>query len=116
MDEIYGKLEEVDLVILASPSYFSNVTARMKNFMDRCNPYWFSKKLKRKKAFILGVGGGIDKSVKETMEIFRTFLRILEMEEVGSYYTKADKINELEGNQKVIKEMESIGEGLVSGN
>ena len=112
MDEIYGKIEEADLIILASPSYFSNVTARMKNFMDRCNPYWFSKKLKGKKAFILGVGGGIDKSVKEMMDIFRTFLRILEMEEVGSYYTKADKINELKGNQKVIKEMEDIGASL----
>jgi multimeric flavodoxin WrbA len=112
MAGIYKKLEEADLIILASPSYFSNVSARMKNFMDRCNPYWFNKKLKGKKAFLLGVGGAVDKSVKELIGIMKTFVRILGMEEIGSYYTKADKKGELEGNQKVIKELGDIGKEI----
>jgi len=112
MPEIYPKLENTDILILASPSYFSNVTARMKKFMDRCNPYWFSKKLNGKKAFLLGVGGSGDKSIKEMLDRMRTFIRILGIEDIGSYYAIADKINELKENQKVIKELQSIGKKL----
>ena len=108
MTEIYKKLEQADIIILASPSYFSNVSARMKNFMDRCNPYWFNKKLKGKKAFLIGVGGGEDKSVKEMLNTMKTFIRILEIKDIGSYYTKADKIGEA-NNSKVIKELKEIG-------
>ena len=110
MPEIYAKLEQADIIILASPAYFSNVTARMKNFMDRCNPYWFNKKLKGKKAFLIGVGGN-EKSVKEMLGIMRTFLRILEIKEMGSYHTVADKIGEAR-NPKVIKELQDIASKL----
>jgi len=108
MAEINNKLEQADIIILASPSYFSNVSARMKNFMDRCNPYWFNKKLKGKKAFLLGVGGGEDRSVKEMLNTMKTFIKILEIKEIGSYYTKADKVGEAD-NSKVIKELKEIG-------
>jgi len=108
MVEIYKKLEQADILILASPSYFGNVSARMKNFMDRCNPYWFSKKLKAKKAFLIGTGG-LEKSAKEMLKIMETFLRILEIEHIGSYYAVADKAGELNNNQKVIKELKDIG-------
>jgi multimeric flavodoxin WrbA len=102
-------LELADIIILASPSYFSNVTALMKNFMDRCNPYWFNKKLKGKKAFLIGVGGSGDKSINEMLSIMRTFIRILGIDEIGSYYAKADKAGELEKNSKVIKELRELG-------
>ena len=108
MFDIYPKLEQADIIILASPSYFSNVSARMKNFMDRCNPYWFNKKLKGKKAFLIGVGGSGDKSIKEMLDRMKTFIRILEIEDIGSYYTKADKVGEA-NNSKVIKELKEIG-------
>lgn len=108
MIDIYKKLEQADIIILASPSYFSNVSARMKNFMDRCNPYWFNKKLKGKKSFLIGVGGSGDKSIKEMLDRMRTFIRILGIEELGSYYTKADKIGEA-NNSKVIKEIKEMG-------
>jgi len=36
--------------------YFSNVSARMKNLMDRCNPYYFNQKLKGKYMVVVGVG------------------------------------------------------------
>lgn len=35
MTKIMEALKEADGIILASPNYFANVTARMKNFMDR---------------------------------------------------------------------------------
>lgn len=111
MPEIYKKLEQADIIILASPTYFSNVSARMKNFMDRCNLYWFSKKLKGKKAFLLGVGGN-EESVKYMLKIMEKFIEILEIKHIGSYYGVADKAGEIKKNQKVIKELRDLGSKL----
>ena len=113
MPEIYKKLENADIVILASPCYFFNVTARMKNFMDRCNPYYFNKKLKGKKFFLLSVGG-YEPSIKETIKVMESFLKGIYGVKIGSYHAVADKIGELKGNQKVIKELESIGKEIIN--
>lgn len=56
MDEIYPLLEEADVIVFGSPIYFSNVSARIKNLMDRCNPYFFNGKLKGKYMVVVGVG------------------------------------------------------------
>ena len=112
MHGIYEKLEKADIIILASPCYFSNVTARMKNFIDRCNPYYFNKKLKGKKFFLLSVGG-YKPSIKEAIRCMRNFIKNIYAEETGSYYAVADKISELKNNQKVIKELQNIGKGLI---
>jgi multimeric flavodoxin WrbA len=53
---MYEKIEKSDLIILGSPVYFSNVTARMKNFMDRLNCEYFNGKLHGKRVVVVGVG------------------------------------------------------------
>lgn len=108
MPEIYKKLEEADVLILATPTYFSNVSARMKNFMDRCNPYWFSKKLKGKKAFLIGTGGD-GESIKDMLKIMKKFIKILEIKEIDSYSAVAEKAGEVKENPKVIKELKNLG-------
>lgn len=108
MLNIYPKLEQADVIILASPSYFSNVTARMKNFMDRCNPYYYNKKLKGKKFFLLSVGG-YEPSIKEAIKCMKNFLKGVYGECIGEYYAVADKAGELQKNQKVIQELKKIG-------
>lgn len=57
MQEIYQKLIDADAIILGSPTYFDNVSGIMKNFMDRCLPFYFSKKLKNKKVGLVSVAG-----------------------------------------------------------
>jgi len=112
MLEIYRELENADVVIFASPTYFSNVTALMKKLMDRCNPYYFDKKLKDKPFFLLSAGG-YDASIKNALECMRNFLKGIHAKEIGSYYAIADKIGDLEKNSKVIKELEDLGAKLV---
>ena len=111
MPEIYTKLEEADIVILASPCYFFNVTARMKNFMDRCNPYFFSKKLKGKKFFLISVGGH-EPSLKGSIRAMNNFLKGIGGKFIGSYSAVADKAGEIKKNTKVIKELKDIGKRL----
>ncbi len=112
MQEIYEKLENADIVLLASPCYFSNVTALMKNFIDRCNPYYFNKKLKGKKFFLLSVGG-YKPSIKDAIKAMENFLKGIYGVSIGSYYAKADKIGELKENKEVIKRLRDIGKKLL---
>jgi len=57
MKEIRKKLAEANFIIFSSPTYFHNVSGLMKNFMDRCLPFYFSRKLEGKKAILLTAGG-----------------------------------------------------------
>ncbi len=56
MQLLYPKLLKADSIVLGSPIHFDNVSDIMKNFMDRCLPFYFSQELKGKKAIILTVG------------------------------------------------------------
>jgi multimeric flavodoxin WrbA len=56
MQELYGKLLKADVIVLACPTYFANVTILMKAFMDRCLPLYLSEKLKGRKVALLAGG------------------------------------------------------------
>ncbi|MBU1004820.1 MAG: flavodoxin family protein [Nanoarchaeota archaeon] len=111
MLKIYPKLEDADIILLSSPCYFFNVTARMKNFMDRCNPYYYSKKLKGKKFFLLSVGG-CKPPIKYAIAAMERFVKGVHGKSIGSYSAVADKIGELETNQKVISDLRNLGKKL----
>lgn len=57
MQPLYQKLIAADIIALGSPTYFDNVTGIMKNFMDRCLPFYFSKRLATKKIVLLTSAG-----------------------------------------------------------
>ncbi len=49
MQELYGKLDRAERVIIGSPIYFYGVTAQTKGFIDRCQALWCRKYLLRKR-------------------------------------------------------------------
>jgi multimeric flavodoxin WrbA len=57
MQALHAKLVEADAIVLGSPTHFDNVTGIMKNFMDRCLPFYFSRKLEGKRVVLVAVGG-----------------------------------------------------------
>ena len=54
MNDLYEKLRDADIVLLASPDYFGTVSARMKNFMDRTRPFHMVENVLRGK-----IGGAL---------------------------------------------------------
>ncbi|KPU44194.1 iron-sulfur flavoprotein [Oxobacter pfennigii] len=48
MTEIYSKLKAADIIVLASPIYFGNVTAITKSLIDRCQAFWSCKYIAKK--------------------------------------------------------------------
>lgn len=64
MQPLYKKLEEADVIILASPVYFYGVTAQMKAFIDRAQLFYVRKfvlhyRSKKRKGAFLSVGARI---------------------------------------------------------
>ncbi len=85
MQQIYPAVRKADRVILASPIYFSGLSAQAKIMIDRCQPFWCEKyihnmpiegKVHRKGLLIL-VGGmkrqiGADCSAATATAFFRS--------------------------------------------
>lgn len=117
MAAIYDKLEKTDIIILGSPTYFHNVSGSMKNFMDRCLPFYFSRELEGKKAVLLASGNFDDqlefdgsgkckwhneevKSVKRCLKSMEYFCEILGLEVFGNIYALHDNWKEKETELK----------------
>lgn len=51
MQIIYGKVEEADAIILASPIFFGSLSAQTKMMIDRFQCVWRAKNISRKQVF-----------------------------------------------------------------
>lgn len=133
MKELYEKLVAADIVVLGSPTYFDNVSALMKIFIDRCLPLYLSEKLKGKKTALVSVGNfregeanfldnwnpneaikdpalkkEMEDSVRNCINNLKNFCRIMGLGVVGSVFA----INSDPESKK--KELIKLGKKLVS--
>ena len=80
MQGLYEKMLEADGIILASPNYFANVTARMKCFMDRTRPlHMTANALKGKVGGIIATTGLSNCGGEETVSTMQRWFQIHEM-------------------------------------
>ncbi len=80
MDELKEKMIAADGIILGSPDYFSNVTARMKNFFDRTRPlHMTSNQLKGKVGGYLTIAGLNNCGAEATNNVMENFFATHEM-------------------------------------
>ncbi len=127
MQSLYQKLIEADIILLGSPTYFDNVSGIMKNFMDRCLPFYFSEKLKDKKVVVLAVGGfknlvdlnknGVCAWCEKEDACSRTVLRCIDSLKFFSKHMGLNVVGEahaIHGDPAIIKsELIKIGKSLV---
>ena len=80
MAELKEKMLAADAIILGSPDYFSNVTARMKNFMDRTRPmHMVANALKGKVAGCVCMCGLDHCGAEQTVETMERWMTVHEM-------------------------------------
>ena len=89
----YSLVKKADVVVLASPVFFYNVTAQAKVFIDRCQMFWGRKyKLKlrdpdgySRQGFLLSVGASGGKRLFEGVELtVKYFFDAISADYVGS--------------------------------
>lgn len=101
MQEIYGKLQEADIIVLGTPNYYDNVSGLVKDFIDRQNPFYKTNKIKGKKFITIVVGGGKIKNSKLVgKQALKNFSDLQELKSIGSYYFQALHLKEIENNPK----------------
>ncbi|MEI6498335.1 MAG: flavodoxin family protein [bacterium] len=89
ISRLFIKMRLAEIIILASPTYFDNVTGIMKNFFDRCLGLYWSKKLEGKKVILLTIAGGHRSESAErcldAMEYWSKLMKMQVIEKIGAF-------------------------------
>ena len=123
-DEIYPLLWEAELVVVATPIFFYNMTAQLKAVVDRCQMFWARKyKLKLKdpgasmrRGFLLAVGATKGKNLFEGLNLTTQYF----FDAIGAKFEDSLTYRGIEGpkdmarHPKVIEEVEQAVESLLT--
>ncbi|MDD4332522.1 MAG: flavodoxin family protein [Patescibacteria group bacterium] len=108
MNQVLDKMAEADILILGTPNYFDNVSGLMKNFIDRCHPFYREELLRGKKVFLVYVGGGEKQGTTKYLNLaFFGFVKYLKLKLIGVCSFQALKAGELK-SENIAKEIEKI--------
>lgn len=114
MQDLYPKLKEADVVVIASPIYWFNMSAQTKTVIDRCYAVGVGERniLKGKRfAFLLSYADA-DPFVSGAVNALRSFGDIcnyLGAEIAGMVYGSAGDPGEIEQNQALMEEAYQLG-------
>jgi multimeric flavodoxin WrbA len=128
MSQIYEAIRKADRVILASPIFFSALSAQTKAMVDRCQAFWCEKYLLKKpipegpdkrKGLLLLVGGmkgkigkaGLECAGKTATAFFRT-ISVSEHQTLG--YSEIDAKGEILKHPAALRETYEAGKKLAS--
>lgn len=123
MDNIYPKLMEADIIIIASPMFFYSITAQLKALIDRCQAIWARKTLlkqspanKNRKGAFIGVGATKGARLFEgSILIMKYFFKDLDVEYAGELLVRGiDKRGEIKDNPQALSDAFKLGQQLAS--
>jgi multimeric flavodoxin WrbA len=122
--EIYGLLRQAEVVVLASPIFFYNMTSQLKALVDRCQTFWARKyRLKlsdplkhTRRGVMLGVGATRGKNLFEGMQLTaKYFFDAIDARYEGSLvYRGIEGAKDLSNHPTVREEVEQTVEELMA--
>ena len=127
MQKIYPLLEESDVIVLASPIYFYNVSAYAKAMIDRCQAFWARRYvLKQKvgagkdkrKGFFISTGGSRGKKLFDgAIMTMKYFYDALDVKYAGELVFRGiENIEDLKDHPTALKEAYEEGKAIVLEN
>lgn len=119
MQDLYPKLLQSPVWVIASPVYWFNMSAQTKIFMDRCFalPTYAKDAFKGKRIAIVMTYGDKDPFASGCVNALRSFqdaYRYVGAEIVGMVYGSALNAGDIRTNEEVMKEAEALGRRLVN--
>ena len=121
--EIYPLIRQAEVVVLATPIFFFNMTAQLKAVVDRCQLFWARKyKLnltdpakKTKRGFLLSVGASKGKSLFEGLELTaKYFFDAIDAGFEGSLtYREIEGPKDMAKHPKVLADIENAAAELI---
>lgn len=100
MDILLGKVMDAEIVVLATPNYFYNVSSLTKNFIDKTFPCYFNKTLRGKKFIYIYTGNDSEANIKKYLDnSMYGFTICHELNVLGTYAFSCDGIGEFSNPQ-----------------
>ena len=121
MQEIYRVLIEADFIAVASPVFFTSVTAYLKAMIDRCQKFWVLKYEHNKKIikktrggiFISTSGSGSADIFNCPIKVIRSFFDVLFVDYLKDFtFNNIDKRGEILNNKKAISALYEFGKNM----
>ena len=112
--EIYPLIRQAEIVVLATPIFFFNMTAQLKAVVDRCQLFWARKyKLKlsdpakkTKRGFLLSVGASKGKSLFEGLHLTAKYF----FDAIDAGFEGSLTYREIEGPKDMAKHPEVLAD------
>ncbi len=124
LQELFRKVEEADVLALASPIFFGSLSAQAKMMIDRFQCHWRAEEIlkldlkqKRKKGVFLCVeASGRDEFLRNAKAIVKNFFATVNAEYAGEVFCKGvDEKKAILNRPEVLQEAESLGQALSDG-
>jgi len=126
MYRIYEALEAADHVVLASPIYFTNVSAQTKMMIDRCQPFWVRKYVLKQpprkpgRTGLFLCCGGFEKGRKFfdcAALLVRIWMLTLDVKLTNAlFYPGVDAAGEINRHPVALDEAHAAGKAIVTGH
>ena len=122
MQSLYDLLERLDVLILASPVFFSGISSQAKMLVDRCQCIWARKyrlgrplgEGRRRLGALLSVGGRKRSDFSGLISVVRVFFVNINVEYSGELtYPGVDEKGAIVGHPTALDEARSLGSDLV---
>ena len=121
MQEIYRLLIEADFIAVASPVFFTSVSAYLKAVIDRCQRFWVLKYEHNKKIikknrggiFISTSGSGSKDMFNCSIKVIRSFFDVLFVDYLKDFtFNSMDKKGDILNNEKAISALFEFGKNM----
>ncbi|CDI49077.1 flavodoxin family protein [Clostridium tetani] len=117
MTEIYKKINESDLIVIATPIYFANVPSPLKALIDRLQVYWSKKYIRKdrenireKTGVVLAVGGTYwDNMFMSSEEVLGLAFAAMDVKDIHKVYGVNTDHIPIEKNEEVMKMAYDLG-------
>lgn len=121
MQALYDLLERLDIILMASPIFFSGLSSQTKMFIDRCQCIWVRKfRLNRgmgggrRLGAFLSVGGRGKSNFRNAISVIKTFFFNIDVEYAAELtYPGIDAQGSIRDHPTALEEAASLGRDLV---
>lgn len=125
MTPVYGLLEQMDGMLLASPVYFASVTAQLKGLIDRAQPLWVRKYLLKRPLgddgkprpvlFLSALGGHSRGQIRGTRQVVQAFVSCFDGAYQELIFPRMDQAGEVAEHWTALPQAHAAGAALAAG-
>jgi multimeric flavodoxin WrbA len=108
MADVYPKLLAADIIVLATPVYFSMLSGLLKNFLDRTCPIWPGLEGKRTAGLAVAEEG-----IGQAIQNIKTYASLCKMKWTGSVTALAKTPGDAARNKSVERRLERLARKLM---